>query len=73
MNGSLIDSIDCQWVWVRPRLFSEELNERRVRCASYPNVYLHEAISMVQTCVSRGKFESSIMHENLSFNLWERK
>lgn len=34
---------------------------------------LQEAISMVQTCSSNGKLESSIMQENFNFNLEEEK
>ena len=33
----------------------------------------HEAISIVHTCSSRGNFDSSIMQENFSFNLEQKK
>ena len=34
---------------------------------------LHDAISIVQTCSSRGNLESSIMQENFIFNLERKK
>ena len=52
---TLIDLVNC---WEMSLFFA-------LTCVEY----LHDAISMVHTCSSNGKFDNSIMQLNFNFNL----